>query len=749
MSGPASGSRSSGETSLYAEWSTINATELCESNSKSVLYKLRTAINGQGVVDAVVRSLVVGLNVGAGLSSPVIDSDPSPLITSTSTSSTTATAANQQHTQQPQSLDYLQSDRDVQWVMEVICYGLSLPIFTSEQHEGVRDCVKIYCEWMYCVLPSKSREKLIPTPIRDDPNVYFRLMMHHLYNVFIRRPQSLPPAISNPNTSVTSTSSNGKLPSTTTVDFNLSDVTSKQAVLCHRILRTLEAICGEDSNILDPDSWETVLTFLLAINETLLAGPVDKDDIGTHLCERIVKSLFEIWVTACHRSFPSPSYWKTLHELCLKIRHRIPVIDYWSLTCLSITQRLVQMTSSPNENQSQAVSSNTNNNNNNNFPVLLHMSYEVASQTWYRFLHIIGNPVDLCTGSNCSSFVSSSSSNVMNKVVNTFHSDSNSSSPAGSGKVIGESFSSSSSSAPSSVVQGENFRRAIKGISSIVYTFLGALPSEISNVNSANSNLPSTPSASPSLVSPSVNRRSSNPTKTTDKSKHLPFLTTLAGRGPSSSNIQQQQSQLQSSPQQQTQSQQSGHNPSISLPVNIPSHFNQVHLFKLSPFRPKINSILNTLGNWLFGAALVGFNATNSTNSEHDSMDSIRDSSRRSSFSPSYTSNSISAFSNWSHASPVEIGQAEAIGTLCRLFSSKRTDEDISPTYLARFYLTLQYGLSFKEPTKPAILASILLNSVTLFQMDLNGVNILIPHFLRALEWVTSDQRTIGLVVFT
>ena len=41
-----------------------------------------------------------------------------------------------------------------------------------------------------------------------------------------------------------------------------------------------------------------------------------------------------------------------------------------------------------------------------------------------------------------------------------------------------------------------------------------------------------------------------------------------------------------------------------------------------------------------------------------------------------------------------EAGRAEALGALCRIFCSKKTGEEISPMYLARFYLALQQGLA-------------------------------------------------------
>jgi hypothetical protein len=45
-------------------------------------------------------------------------------------------------------------------------------------------------------------------------------------------------------------------------------------------------------------------------------------------------------------------------------------------------------------------------------------------------------------------------------------------------------------------------------------------------------------------------------------------------------------------------------------------------------------------------------------------------------------------------ADKFERGRALALGTLCRIFSSKRTHEDIQPIYLAHFFVALNQGLS-------------------------------------------------------
>lgn len=75
-----------------------------------------------------------------------------------------------------------QSDQEVNWCMDVICFGLSLPL---TDHETIKDCVNVYCEWLTCTLPSPKIS--VPKPIVDDPNVYTRKIIAHLHNLFVPR----------------------------------------------------------------------------------------------------------------------------------------------------------------------------------------------------------------------------------------------------------------------------------------------------------------------------------------------------------------------------------------------------------------------------------------------------------------------------------------------------------------------------------------------------------------------------------
>lgn len=125
-----------------------------------------------------------------------------------------------------------------------------------------------------------------------------------------------------------------------------ADLINRQAVLCHRVLRTLQQV-SQSSQKLTPETWESLLLFLLAINEVLLAPPGMKDDVSDQLCERVLSVLFEVWLIACVRNFPSPSLWKTLQESCLLLRHRIALIEQWNRVNLALTARLLEFLYGP------------------------------------------------------------------------------------------------------------------------------------------------------------------------------------------------------------------------------------------------------------------------------------------------------------------------------------------------------------------------------------------------------------------
>lgn len=70
----------------------------------------------------------------------------------------------------------------VNWCMSVICHGLSLPL---SEHETIKDCVNVYCEWLTALLPAPRIS--VPKPICEDPNLYARKIISHLHNLFVPR----------------------------------------------------------------------------------------------------------------------------------------------------------------------------------------------------------------------------------------------------------------------------------------------------------------------------------------------------------------------------------------------------------------------------------------------------------------------------------------------------------------------------------------------------------------------------------
>lgn len=60
--------------------------------------------------------------------------------------------------------------------------GLSLPL---TEHEVIKDCVNVYCEWLTALyqVPRIS----VPRPICEDPNLYARKIINHFHKLFVPR----------------------------------------------------------------------------------------------------------------------------------------------------------------------------------------------------------------------------------------------------------------------------------------------------------------------------------------------------------------------------------------------------------------------------------------------------------------------------------------------------------------------------------------------------------------------------------
>ncbi|XP_037958819.1 ral GTPase-activating protein subunit beta [Teleopsis dalmanni] len=316
---------------MYSEWVSLSAqitANSCGAQCYSVLNKF-PASAGREVAVSVVRQLANNLGITQ-------NAEPSHLV----------------------------KDEEVNWCMDVICFGLSLPL---QEHETIKDCVNVYCEWLTALHPQPRIS--VPKPICEDANMYCRKIISHFHNLFVPRQGEILPFLYQTSLG--------------------ADTINRQAVLCHRVLRTLQQT-AQISQTMDRNTWEALLLFLLAINEILLAPPTIKDDVGDQLCERVLSVLFEVWLLACVRCYPSPSLWKTLQESCALWRHRIALIDQWNRVNLALTARLLEFTYGAafpelkiSDEDAQLIPAG--------------MSNDCVAQTWYRFLRTIGNPTALCS----------------------------------------------------------------------------------------------------------------------------------------------------------------------------------------------------------------------------------------------------------------------------------------------------------------------------------------------------------------
>ncbi|KAM7352661.1 ral GTPase-activating protein subunit beta isoform 4-T4 [Cochliomyia hominivorax] len=795
---------------MYGEWVSLSSqisANSCGAQSYSVLNKF-PASAGREVAVSVVKQLATNLGITQ-------NAEPSHLV----------------------------KDEEVNWCMDVICFGLSLPL---QEHETIKDCVNVYCEWMTALHPQPKIS--VPKPICEDANMYCRKIINHFHNLFVPRQNEILPFIYQKELGI--------------------DTINRQAVLCHRVLRTLQQT-AQISQTMDRETWESLLLFLLAINETLLAPPTIKDDVGDQLCERVLQVLFEVWLLACVRCFPSPSLWKTLQESCAMWRHRVALVDQWNRVNLALTARLLEFTYGPafpelkiSEEDAQLIPAG--------------MTNDCVAQTWYRFLRTIGNPTALCSPhiiSKSSHFVQwalthdkgaetyqhpclqslpliflkaikgissqvdaflgiyvpsvrsaedgitnlmdirlalneattngttnatsasthhqqhhhhhsffhhhGSISVHMNNSNNNVASSNNSQSQAtvqhhnqSAQHSHIHNFISGSASSAFNAILGHHHHHHHHGSSSVSTgsTTVNVPSPLITSVNIGNTNSSTGATAASGSQSagvlgsisfglPSTSTGVSGvqdqlPQQNLPHSPTPPLQRRLAKSFSVAPNLTQQKGLSKAALIGLTSSRSSSSAaPAPLTPTSGPPSSSSLNSLPslgleqrppLAPARPKCNSILHLFGEWLFEAAHIGGDAWLINTKKQATEASKRPSSmimenRKGSISLSQPNslNDPTSLPPTLTIDKYESGRAEAIGTLCKIFCAKKTGEEILPVYLARFYMALQQCLKITEHKEcDETLASILLNSADLFRLDLDGIHVLLPSFIAALEIV-------------
>uniref|UniRef100_A0A8C7Q7M2 Ral GTPase-activating protein subunit beta n=1 Tax=Oncorhynchus mykiss TaxID=8022 RepID=A0A8C7Q7M2_ONCMY len=598
---------------MYSEWRSLHLVVQSDQGHLSVLHSYPPAV-GRDVANAVVKPL------GVTLGTPSTDS-------------------------------LLKTDKEVKWTMEVLCYGLTLPL----DGDTVKLCVDVYTDWIMALITPRDS---IPQPIVKEPNLYVQTILKHLYNLFMPRPEHYSP-----------------------MHFRL----------CQQVLTAVLKLARESGSGMARETWEVLLLFLLRINDTLLAPPTVGGGIAEKLAEKLISVLFEVWFMACTRCFPTPPYWKTAREMLANWRHHPPVVEQWSKVIAALTSRLLRFTYGPSFPPFKVLEEDAN-------LIPIEMDNDCVAQTWFRFLHMLSNPVDLSSPLTVSS------------------------TPKFQEQLLGVT------GVPQEVIQHhpclkqlpQIFFRAMRGVSCLVDAFLG-----ISRPRSDSA--PPTP----------VNRLSVPPPPTTTnttpphsrRNKPTGVIKTASKTSTASMTHQPKVS----------------YQPSSTSPLSSPNLTSTEPRPLPAPTRPKVNSVLNLFGQWLFDAALVHCKLHTGL-SRDNSLTALATQAgveprRQGSLMSTDTMVSNPMFDANEFPDNYESGRAEACGTLCRIFCSKKTGEEILPIYLSRFYMVLIQGLQISDYICRPVLASIILNSSALFCSDLKGINVVVPYFISALENILPDRE--------
>ena len=308
--------------------------------------------------------------------------------------------------QKSASKELFNSEKDLEWTMDVICFGLTMPL-TDMELETIKNCVYLYLDW-FSVFSSKPKPG-IPCQIVQNKEYYFAIMLKHLTNIFIPRESS---------------------------------TTNYQNNFCSRILFDIKNLVQEGN--LSKSTSEDVLRFFLGISGRLLSQPPMKGGLADMLCEQLINSLITVWIHISCYFFPSPTLWCTLQEELLTWRHNHILIIQWNKLTYVLTCKVLSILFGPSYPLPTLYKSDTTE------PINLpgNMSDDIAVQCWFRFLHCIGNPVDLTYKA---------------RIANTSHF-----------AIYGLEHNQEPSAHPSLKSLPQSFLKAMQGISVLVKMFLGA-----------------------------------------------------------------------------------------------------------------------------------------------------------------------------------------------------------------------------------------------------------------------------------
>ncbi|KAF1744193.1 hypothetical protein MXB_705 [Myxobolus squamalis] len=159
--------------------------------------------------------------------------------------------------------------------------------------------------------------------------------------------------------------------------------------------------------------------------------------------------------------------------------------------------------------------------------------------------------------------------------------------------------------------------------------------------------------------------------------------------------------------------------------------FSDFQFFNNSSCYIESNTVLDLISEWLIGSCVSFKDIKISENIDYVIKHNY-DLTYPTSMDPNFKLNLSDSF---------EIGRAYAFNIMLRLFTHQPDNSKISSAYKSRFYVLLCIGLLYHQHRAGFIFASIILSSARLFCCDLLGVEVLIPHYLRAINTILTQKN--------
>lgn len=629
----------------------------------------------------------------------------------------------------PENVAGLQTDEQMQWTMEVICYSLQLDF--REDKDTIEMAVEVYTSWINTVgllidedpddEELANREEAVPLPIRKNPESYIQRMVKHLFNVFTPRRNAT------------------------------ERETQCQAGLCAIVLSSLRSVSNLSKTYnLTTSTWDTLLITMLRIGDVLLAGPSESNDLTDMATgELYMDTLLNVWLHACVRNFPTPPFWKTLTEYIQSWRHHSLVVEKWVLTSAFLTSRLVDEMHGPGYSQLKGIKEEE-------ISAVIHnLSGNVLIQTWYRFLNLIGNPLEIIdkeTFTRNPKFIKSINLEYhqkpdnhphLNRLYDIFHIN-----MKGITTIVeiffgwptkvyrpnedSEDLNSRTTSYDSDSTRLDNAGfettgKRLKDYTKSVINLTGKQPVTVTSDNTPPEDKASVNSilhllgdwlfcaglADFNKDPYEIEHHTSKTARDMDLQSEMDYTTTYRNRtgtedDDAASTVLDDATITEY--------------PSATLPDD--QTYRTQHT--------KHTNLTGKTGQTEATEKTYKTKATKKTTITH--VTAISD---QATIVPNYPTFHDARRAEKSLATTSLEGRAEAIALLCRIFGNKSTSEEVEQIYLVRFYNILNKALKVRNEK---LLAAIILNSENLFRVNLPGVEMLIPLIMGALDVILPDS---------